>query len=390
MCVPCRLTTRLDTVLDDGSGTPNPALAPLAAHLLVSPRPLAALQTLYKRHTVALLSALATGRIPLTHEGLHAWPHPTAAQHLRHRLITCGVLPPIDRHLAAIEAWLHRRLASLAEHPHERLLRRFALWHHLPRLGATAAARPLRANAKQYLTQQFTQAQLFRSWLHEHRIAPEQVAQADIDTWYVDHRVHQRHNVRGFILWATDHGHLPRQLVAPRVAFRPGTTITQQRRLDLIRQYLTDETAPASTRAAACLPLLYAQPLSRIHRLSVDDLMDDGELQIRLGDPPSPIPEPFASLLRRLTPDADQHTRGWLFPGKLAGQPIAYGTLRRRLRALGFPLIDARVAALRQLVQQAPAPVVADALGFHHTTTTRQVAHAGVTWSRYAPADHRR
>ena len=97
MCVPCRLTTRLDTVLDDGSGTPNPALAPLAAHLLVSPRPLAALQTLYKRHTVALLSALATGRIPLTHEGLHAWPHPTAVQHLRHRLITCGVLAGAEK-----------------------------------------------------------------------------------------------------------------------------------------------------------------------------------------------------------------------------------------------------------------------------------------------------
>jgi hypothetical protein len=36
-----------------------------------------------------------------------------------------------------------------------------------------------------------------------------------------------------------------------------------------------------------------------------------------------------------------------------------------------------------QLVLQVPAPVIADALGFHHTTTTRQHAHAGAPWSRY-------
>ena len=32
----------------------------------------------------------------------------------------------------------------------------------------------------------------------------------------------------------------------------------------------------------------------------------------------------------------------------------------------------------------APAPVVADALGFHQHTTARHVAIAGGTWNRYA------
>jgi len=59
-----------------------------------------------------------------------------------------------------------------------------------------------------------------------------------------------------------------------------------------------------------------------------------------------------------------------------------------RLRDLGFPLREARISALRQLVLQAPAPVIAGALGFHHTTTTRQAASAGSTWSRYAAAGH--
>ena len=40
---------------------------------------------------------------------------------------------------------------------------------------------------------------------------------------------------------------------------------------------------------------LYAQPLSRIHCLTVDDIIEsDQELFIRLGDPPTPVPQPFA------------------------------------------------------------------------------------------------
>lgn len=390
LCVRCRLARRLNRLLDDGTGQPNPAFAPFAAHLLQAPQPLARLTALYKPQAAALLTALATGQTPLTHEALHAWPHQETARHLRHQLMICGVLPPLDRHLANIEAWLHRRLAVLADHPHEQLLRRFALWHHLPRVRADAARRPLRANAKQYVTHQFTQAQAFLTWIHERGIAPSQVSQINIDTWYAEHRVHQRHNVRGFLIWAIEHGHLPRHLNAPRPAYRPAASFTQQRRLALLRRYLTDDTTPIASRAAACLLLLYAQPLSRIVQLTTQDLVDvDGEPHIRLGEPPSPLPAPVAALLDQLAAAAAGSSPPWLFPGRLPAQPISYRTLNRWLRELGFPLIEARVSALRQLVLQAPAPVIADALGYHQTTTARQVAHAGATWSRYAPGNHK-
>ena len=42
-----------------------------------------------------------------------------------------------------------------------------------------------------------------------------------------------------------------------------------------------------------------------------------------------------------------------------------------------------RISAPRQLVLQVPAPVIADALGFHYTTTTRQHINVGAPWSRY-------
>jgi hypothetical protein len=50
-------------------------------------------------------------------------------------------------------------------------------------------------------------------------------------------------------------------------------------------------------------------------------------------------------------------------------------------------LRTARISALRQLVLQVPAPVIAGALGFHHTTTTRQHVKAAGPWSQYAGGD---
>jgi hypothetical protein len=78
----------------------------------------------------------------------------------------------------------------------------------------------------------------------------------------------------------------------------------------------------------------------------------------------------------------------WLFPGRRAGQPLTVSTLRTHIRELGIPTTATRVAALRQLVLQAPAPVIAKALEFHNHTTHRHNIDAGGTWKTYAPGDH--
>ncbi|MDL4775762.1 hypothetical protein [Actinomadura xylanilytica] len=139
--------------------------------------------------------------------------------------------------------------------------------------------------------------------------------------------------------------------------------MSQDRRLALFRQFLTDTQIPLRTRVAACLVLLYAQPVSRLVRLAVHDVVqDDGQVSVRLGDPPTPVPELFAAMLVDLTanranmntatnPDSD-----WLFPGGRAGQPLSPGALLQQLRALGVPITQTRTAAFRQLVLQAPRP----------------------------------
>jgi hypothetical protein len=58
------------------------------------------------------------------------------------------------------------------------------------------------------------------------------------------------------------------------------------------------------------------------------------------------------------------------------------------LNELDVPAGIGRTAAIRQQVLEMPAPVVADALGYHHVTTTKLAARAGAIWSRSTPGDH--
>ena len=113
-----------------------------------------------------------------------------------------------------------------------------------------------------------------------------------------------------------------------------------------------------------------AQPASRITRLTADDITADstGTTFLRLGDPPVCVPEPFAALIRQaaaaghpaaVVSPADR----WLFPGQNAGRPLHPATLSHLLTEYGIPVPAARTAAFRALVRQAPAPVIAQALG---------------------------
>ncbi len=395
LCSRCTFSGKLCLLLDDGSGAVSEALKPLAAELIVMPDPWKGWMWLRSPQVQALLRDLATGRTPLTHDALHQLPNWRTVAHLRDHLMACGALPAIDKQLLHFESWLTRRLAEIGTGPDERLLRRFATWEQLPRLRARAARRPLTSASRRFAGEQFTAARAFLTWAADRGCTLRTCGQADLDAWYASHREHDRRTVRAFLAWAMTGRHMPRLDLAIQQR-RKSDPLSQRRRLDLIRRAVTDDRIPLRTRVAACLMLLYAQPVSRLIRLTTDDVIQqDGEVLIRLGNPPVPVPEPFAALLLELagswqdmTTAASPRTR-WLFPGHRAGQPLNVGTMLEHLRALGFLTGTARPAALRQLVLQAPAPVIARSLGFHHQTTTRVAAEAGGTWNRYAPGDHR-
>jgi hypothetical protein len=269
-------------------------------------KPRAGLTWLRNPKVPQLLGDLATGRIPLTHEGLHAVPSWRTAAYLRDLLMTCGVLPVIDKQLVGYEALLHRRLAELADSPHLGRLRQFAVWSQLPRLRATAQVRPLTSSHRQFASDQLTQAHGFLGWLQARGHTLAQATQADLDAWHATHNDHQRRCLRAFLRWAMAAGHLPR-LALPPLPVRRAAPLTQHRRLELLGQLLTDQDRPLRSRVAACLLLLFAQPATRIVRLTLDDIARaaDGGVCIRFGEPATPVPEPFATLLLQATTQRD-------------------------------------------------------------------------------------
>ena len=349
-------------------------------------------------HIQELLTHLAAGKAPPTHEALDGWPRRRAVDYLRDLLVDCGAPPATDRQLREFGLWLHWRLDGLAGHPHLRPLRQFGLRHQLPGMRARATAGPLRTTACLYAKTRFNQACAFLTWADGLGVRPA-VACPDpgpsFDAYYAARGPYQREGVRAFLVGASGHGHIPRHLDIPRQQPYCGQAITQQRRLDLLRRFATSTTIPSRPAPPACPTPLDAQPLSRILRLSAGDLSSDegGQTWLRLGYPPSPVPAPFDALLHQLADTRDlpgpREPRQRLrpFPGRNAGQPSAYHYIAGLLRDHGLPLRTARISALRQLVLAVPAPVVADALGFHHTTTTRQHVNAGATWSRYVAGE---
>ena len=131
--------------------------------------------------------------------------------------------------------------------------------------------------------------------------------------------------------------------------------------------------------------------------LTLDDVIHDGnQVLLRLGEPPSPVPGPIADLLLNWIGNRDNMNTAtnrnprWLFPGRRAGQPMHPDALAALVNNLGIPTVAGRASAIRQHVLEMPAPVVADALGYHPVTTAKLAAQAAGTWSRHTPRGHLR
>ncbi|MFF3129848.1 hypothetical protein ACFVRD_48645 [Streptomyces sp. NPDC057908] len=81
-----------------------------------------------------------------------------------------------------------------------------------------------------------------------------------------------------------------------KISRRPA--LSEDERLAALGRLLTDTEIPMRLRVAGVIVLLYAQPLSRVVRLTVDDVVHDGDaVLLRLGEPASPVPAPVTSLL---------------------------------------------------------------------------------------------
>jgi hypothetical protein len=395
VCGNCVLAERLTVLLDDGTGRIRPELAPFAEGFCRMTRARSGLTWIANGHVQQMLRTLADPSTPITHDTLNSLSPWRSVTYLRDLLMLHGVLPPADRHLMLFERWLGETLTGIERREHRQVVERFAAWHVQRRLRRFAERGPVTEKQTQQARDEVRQANAFLTWLHQRRRELGTCRQADVDAWYAG--AYTAHKLtHAFLRWSMRNKLLSPVTIPHQDTANPAP-ISQRQRLNVLRRLLTDDDIPLLTRVFAMLMMLYAQPLTRILRLTVDDiLVADGQVSVRLGEPPSPVPQPFDGLLPshlehrlNLTTATNQNAR-WLFPGRRAGQPMSSATLEVRLRQTGIPGPRGRTAALRQLVLQTPAPVVAKMLGYSQQQTARVATAAGSPWSRYAPGDHTR
>ncbi len=274
--------------LDDGTGHISKALTPLFDAVTAMAKPKTGLDWLSNNPQVSrLLTGLATGQIELTHQALAELPNWRTVAYLRDLLMSCGVLPATDKQVLHFETWLHHRLNGLDGQPDTAILRQYALWHQLARLRRSAQARPLPASTAKSAMAQFNTAARLCAWLHDRGQVLARATQADIDAWHAAARPGARQSAHAFLAWAIKTGHMPRRALPPLRPSQGGPVLSAASRLDLLSRALTDDQVPLRTRAGACL-LLFAQPVTRIVRLTIDDIIrQDGQLLLRVGDPPA-------------------------------------------------------------------------------------------------------
>jgi len=218
------------------------------------------------------------------------------AQHLRDLLVRHGVLPPMNRDLNAFQDWLGAHLPAYPP-PARQLLHGFATWHHLRRMRELADHDRLTRTTVYVAEQQITVGGQFLAFLDGRAVPYRQLRQADVDAW-LSTGTTTRYTARTFVRWAGSTRRLP-AVRFPCYQSRTRPVLDQARRLELLDDCFRASTTPLATRIIGILLLLYAQPVTRVSRLRLDNISDDGTtMTIALDATPAIVPPPVAALLR--------------------------------------------------------------------------------------------
>ncbi|MEP9394272.1 hypothetical protein ABLE94_18730 [Gordonia sp. VNK1] len=327
--------------------------------------------------------------LPCSHDALDALDPSKTVEHLRSILEQHGLLERRDHYLALFEKWLAAKEAAADTPETWAITHRFATWHHLRRIRANSTPGQSSEGAVRNAKQEITEVIKFLNWLHHtHDRTAETATQHDIDQ-YLHSGPTTRHLIRTFFVWCRAMQINTTVTIEHRYA-KTTPSLTDDQRLQWIQTLMRGDVTSLHQRVAGLLMLLYAQPIGRIVTLQIGDLeLTPTELRIRLGTDPTPVPAPFAVLIYELLEHRPNlQTAGadtmYLFPGYRPGRHLHPQTVMHTLRRLGINVRGSRNSALDNLVALAPAPIVADMLGYSHQVTARHAALAAATYARYA------
>jgi hypothetical protein len=266
-CTRCTLRRHLQDLLQDDAGQLRPELQVLLDTLAGHERPITVLNWLRNSSATPILKDLATGRLPLTHQGLDQLPASKVLTHLRAVLVSTTALPARDEQMARLQRWLAATIAARPDPDQRHLLHRYGDWYLLRRLRERTRRRATGYHQVVAVQQRIRFAVAFLDALHERGLTLATATQPDLEAWLTSDQATGRHELGAFIRWAA--AHQLTALTMPSTTWAgPGAAIHAQERWDQARRLLHDDTLKAADRLAGLLVLLYAQRAASIARLT--------------------------------------------------------------------------------------------------------------------------
>ncbi|WP_157227396.1 CHASE3 domain-containing protein [Nocardia asiatica] len=398
LCPRCALARQLDQLFRGPDAVDRPELDALHQVLLNATSPNQILQWLSRSASAQLLSDIAAGTCPLTHEEFDRRLSRNASRHLRGILATAGILKPRDEYLADLQAWIDKALTTVDNPEQRKLLRRFVTWHHLSRLrrllGDDKFAQRAQVDA---IRVSLRAAIALLRWLDEQDLTLASCQQADIDRWITEGSS-TRYQARGFVQWSVQKHHAHQIEIPEYRKTKQTVPLDAERRWALARQLLNNRTIHIGDRVAGLFTLLYAQSVTNIVRLTMTDVtVTTTETHINFGPKPLNLPPELAQLLHEHIKTRSARSvvnrageSPWLFPGVDPARHLSPNHLGHRLKKIGIFSRPGRHAALLDFATQMPAAVFADLLGVSPSAADRWVDRSGASWAKYAAVVQRR
>jgi hypothetical protein len=389
LCARCVLTDRIAAMRTQADPEALSRLERFLDALGAGKKPWSTLNWLDYGAGAPILRDLLQGRLELSHATLDAAGR--VGTYLRGAFVEHGALAPRAEH-ERLTGTIQRELDRLPAGEDRTNLHAYARWqvvHDLARRERPGAAT---ASSQKYARTCLRVATDLLCWLHEQNLTLSDLRQRHLDEWVSGGRTTRTLRIRPFLAWAS-RGKLTPMLDAPigykPTAARPGDA---ERRLTILQGLLGDEHFDPRDRLAGALVLLFAQPITRLLRLTPDDVHTDRDvIRIRLGREPVELPDPLGRIAIQLATSphglattAAAGRSQWLFPGLRLDAPLSAEHMRLRLARLGITARPDRTATLVDLCQRVPPAILADLLGISEHNAAYWTKLSGGEWARYA------
>ncbi|MFF2964461.1 hypothetical protein ACFVT1_37535 [Streptomyces sp. NPDC057963] len=250
-------------------------------------RPVTAVAWLSRPVVARPMKEIAADQRAVTHDVLDELTAGKTLDHLRAVLVAGGILPDRDERLVKLERRTSRTVASRDDHEERAILHRYAVWHHLRRLrgrlGVGHTTHLQMANVRSHITA----AVNFLDWLSSRGLTLTTCTQPDLDQWKAGEDLSYRDQTGHFIRWATKNRLAKGMTFGAERWQGPVGPHDSEGRWDDARRLLHDATLTTADRVAGLLLLFYAQRLSTISSLTVDQVTEaNGRVSIQLGTSP--------------------------------------------------------------------------------------------------------